>query len=187
MILISLQHLFLAWQGTALSLSNGLYCLLFSRQWALSLVIVRCQAAPVRQAGRNRSGPITAAPSQEGPLAAPFCQSSLGLTSSVFAVFSLGSHFFTLVPPELSHWVIELDFHLPFILFRKRSENSLFVFPVGPAASPPSGSHPRAVPQPQPVPGGILEMFGGILCVLGRCHHTVGGGGGRRGRRRGDG
>lgn len=43
----------------------------------------------------------------------------------------------------------------------------MFVFPVGPAASLPRGAHPRVVSHSQPLPGGTLEMFGGILCVLG--------------------
>lgn len=124
MIPVFLQDAFLA-----CCLLDRLYCLFSSRQWALSLVIVRCQVVPVRQAGRNCPCPITAAPSQKALSTAPglHCLSPLlpGLPMCLLSSRS-GSHLLTLVPLTVSHLEIELDFFFSSSYILEISENSCF-------------------------------------------------------------
>ena len=144
---------------------NRLYCLFFSRQWALSLVIVRCQVAPVRQAGRNCSCPITAAPSQKALSTAPglLCLSPLLPGVSVYLLSShLCSQF--AYSGTSCHLEIELDFFLSSFYISKISENSFFFFPKG-ASRKSLGVVPNqsGTTSPQPFTMWHLEMFGGIF------------------------
>lgn len=117
--------------GTASRSGRRWCCLFFSRPWALSLVVVRCQVAPVRQAGRNCSCPETAAPSQKALSIAPGLRapaSPLPGLSVCLLSSHLGSLFLTLLPLTVSHLELELAFFFFSFYSSKISGNSLVLF-----------------------------------------------------------